>query len=172
VDQFGVGRKLIRELRVLFPGVFHSDRQILKGSKEERVAVDERFGKPIKIENGWRVDFDGVCNAIFAWMLTGGCHPAALDETETSTDTLLAASHEKLDAKITSKQLALTGITDDSEASEIERVKLEAGMKKLDVRKENMKIKKESADRNGVTSTQLAGALMNIQDIIVFDIII
>mgnify|MGYP002810277643 CR=1 FL=1 len=47
----------------------------------------------------------------------------------------------------------------------MERVKLEAGIKKLDVRKENMMIKKESADRNGVTSTQLAGAVMNILSI-------
>jgi hypothetical protein len=65
IDESGVGRSFVRELRRMFPGLFHSDRQILKWSKEERQAATELLGKPIKIKNGWMLDMEKICVAIF-----------------------------------------------------------------------------------------------------------
>ena len=170
MDDSGVGREFIRSLRTFWPGFFHSDRQILKWSKAEAAAARELLGEPIKIKNGYMLPLERTCIALFHWALTETCHPAALNEEEESMENLLSVATQSIEKRIDGKRKKLQEIVIDVDAEPNadangvtearhplqptpteQKAKLEHRISQLEKEKANLVVKKEKADRNGMT---------------------
>ena len=102
-EQYGVKQDCARVLRIKYPGMFHSERQLAKCSDEEEKAAISICGEMIKYTNGYALEFEPTLVALYTWALSEHCHPEALDESVESTETIRKSAHNAIDLKIQKK---------------------------------------------------------------------
>ena len=99
-EEHGVAQNSARVLRRLYPQFFHSERQLSKCQLQLDTEAELLLGLVLPVENGFRLDFDKIFRAIYVWALSEAAHPEAMDETTTSTASILSSSQKNVKQKM------------------------------------------------------------------------
>jgi hypothetical protein len=106
-EQYGVRQDCARVLRKTYPHLFHAERQIAKCFALEVEAAIELCGEMTRYKNGYAQDFEKTLRALYTWALSEHCHPAALDETTESTQSMMESAYDAIQVRIDKKSLCL-----------------------------------------------------------------